>query len=98
MRTAFLFLLIFSISLNAFSQYEVNIPKGFAKEAINKLYVAYNYEDTTTEYAQKLMNVFRSNWKQSPVSFVKFFDSEIMKPGNLFFDMYKTDGTEFDRP
>ena len=98
MKLNFLLILIFCTSLNAISQYEVNIPKGFAKEPINMLYVAYEYEDTTSIYAQKLMNVFRANWKQSPVTFVKFFDREILKPGNLFFDMYKTDGTEFDRP
>lgn len=88
----FLVFVAFLLTNSLKAQYEIAIPKWMKKTPIKALYVVDKKLDTTTTYAKKVMELFRTYWKQSPVFFSKE-TPDLTEDGTLIFDIYVFSGS-----
>ena len=89
---SFLVAVTFLFVGNSKAQYEVAIPKWMKKTPIKAIYVVDKNLDTTTSYTKKVIELFRTYWKQSPVFFAKEVP-DMSENGIVIFDVYVFGGT-----
>ncbi|MFY7964431.1 MAG: hypothetical protein ACOVO1_06015 [Chitinophagaceae bacterium] len=92
MRRIILLLSLVFVTKTLSAQYETDFPKWIDQTPISCLYLDVKNEDTTTEYAQKILKIVRDNWTISPVKIwglltVEKNEEKVLKPGNAFLDI-----------